>query len=336
MALPARPEFAYEDCSSEAMSGDRKLLGRLLNVLGLKACTLVDIGARGGVDERWCLLGDRLVVIGFDPDRDECARLNASVKQGRIKFLPMALSNRSGKEMFHLCRTGGTSSFYPPNDLFLKRFPQANRFDVLETREVAIDTLDNVLAGVNVRAVDFIKIDVQGSERNVLEGSHKTISGAFGVEIEVEFSELYKGQPLFSDVDCLLRDSGYVLFGLKPYYWKRTDLPCKCTGQIVFADALYLKDPIALDQVPGNPAAALAICILYRKFDYALELARFFRDKAVYHSREYDLIRAELVKLSTPIVRWDKLRGTARVASFLEAITNGLKAANWYSADDWK
>jgi hypothetical protein len=223
-----------------------------------------------------------------------------------------------------------------PNNLFLKRFPQADRFDVLEEREINVDTLDNILYAADEKKVDFIKLDVQGFERNVLRGGTKKAGGAFGIEVEVEFSELYKGQPFFSDVDVLIRDLGFTLFDLRPCYWKRTDQPCKGVGQMVFADALYFKDPIASDLIPYNPAAAIAICTLYRKFDYAMELARFFYDKAVYSAKDYGQIRAVLLRISTPRLSWVKLRGGMRLANFLESIASRLKGVYWFRYDDWK
>lgn len=315
---------------------DRKLFDQLLDVLGLRVCTLVDIGARYGVDNRWFLLGDRLAVIGFEPDQEECSRLTLSTNVRRSVFLPTMLSNQADKVEFHICRSTGNSSCYIPNSLFLNRFPQAGRFDVLEKHEVTVDALDNILNAWDEYPVDFIKLDVQGFERNILEGGRKKADEAFGIEVEVEFSELYKGQPLFADVDVLLRELGFSLFDLRPCYWKRTSGPCKGIGQLVFADALYFKDPIAADVVPHNPAAAIAICALYRKFDYALELARFFHEKAIYSPKEYDQIQAVLLRISTPRLSWGKIRGSMRVANFLEAIANTLKGAYWFRYDDWK
>jgi len=314
----------------------RKLFNQLLDTLGLKVCTLVDIGARDGVDNRWLLLGDRLFVIGFEPDQEECASLASSVNGSRSLFLPTALSNHTGGIEFHICSRQETSSCYVPNHLFLKRFPQAERFDVLSKREITVDTLDNILADRVNQPVDFIKIDVQGFERNILEGGRKKAGEAFGIEVEVEFSELYKGQPLFSDVDVLVRDLGFTLFDLRPCYWKRTERPCKGAGQMVFADALYFKDAIASNCIPHNPGASIAICSVYQKFDYAMELARFFCENGVYPSEDYARIRAILLKMSTPRLSCGKYRGSMRVANFLESIVNWLRGAYWFRYDNWK
>ena len=44
-----------------------------------------------------------------------------------------------------------------------------------------------------------MKIDAQGSELNILEGGEKFLkNNLIGLQIEVEFNEIYKGQPLFN------------------------------------------------------------------------------------------------------------------------------------------
>jgi FkbM family methyltransferase len=310
-------------------------LHRLLNVLDLKSFTLLDIGARDGIDQRWHLFGDRLFVVAVELDREECVRLN-STGQRPMVVLPVALWHKSGNNGLHVCRTLGSSSFYLPEDRFLHRFPSPERFDVIDSREVAVERLDDILKRACPHNVDFIKLDVQGAEKGVIEGGCKTIEGAFGLEVEVEFSELYRGQPLFSDVDVLIRESGYSLFDLRPCYWKRTGPQCKGIGQLVFGDALYFKDPIASDSVPANPGASIALCVVYRKFDYALELAAFYHARTVYSMSEHDRIRSLLLKLSSPTIPWRKIKGSERLARLLDALAAKLREDQSFRYDGWK
>ncbi len=139
------------------------------------------------------------------------------------------------------------------------------------------------------------------------------------------------------DVDILVREHGFTLFDLRPYYWKRTDRPCKGVGQIVFADALYFKDPIALDRTPQNPAAVLAISTLYGKFDYAMELTRFFCDKGIYSQQVADRVQSLLFKMSVPRFPWWRMKGRIRLAHYLEQLASGLRSAVWHrSYDHWQ
>lgn len=303
----------------------------LLKALRLDTCTLVDIGARGDADPRWRMLGDRLALIGFEPDREECRRLN-SASGGRSTFLPDALSDRPQEITWHLGRSPGTSSCYKPDPRFLSRFPDAARFDVMEERRLAARTLDEATAGRG--PVDFIKLDTQGYEHKILSGGGERLAEAFG--LEVEFSPLYEGQPLFSDVDAAVRKLGFALFDLRPCYWKRTTRPCRGAGQLIFADALYFKDPVASQVLPRNPAAALAICVLYGKFDYAVELALFLREREVYTGEEHSRIESLLRGVASPRVEWGKMRMAWRLVEPLQAVLDALRDAHWARYETWR
>jgi hypothetical protein len=62
--------------------------------------------------------------------------------------------------------------------------------------------------------VDALKLDVQGSELAVLRGAPRALETALAVQVEVEFNPIWDGQPLFGDVDALLRAAGFVLWRL--------------------------------------------------------------------------------------------------------------------------
>jgi hypothetical protein len=70
-------------------------------------------------------------------------------------------------------------------------------------------------AGDNgVQYIDYLKVDTQGAELSILKGAGDLLDSARVLEVEVEFNPIYKGQPLFSDVDTFLRDKGFVLWKL--------------------------------------------------------------------------------------------------------------------------
>ena len=104
-----------------------------------------------------------------------------------------------------------------------------------------------------------------------------------GVEVEVEFTPLYRQQPTFADVDTFMRATGFLLFDLKPCYWKRAAgwKAGGSYGQMIWADALYLKSVPAirdcLAQLPpeirkSKVLRAISIALLYGYVDYALEI----------------------------------------------------------------
>lgn len=253
---------------------------------------LVDVGARGGVKKNWSAAKRHLKVLGFEPDRREYDRLVASAPTAETpgEYFNVALHNQAGAVSLYIARDRGLSSIFEPDRAFLDTFPEAARFDTDDVQQVQVDTLDNQLHARNIQDIDFIKADTQGSELFVLQGAgHALAASAVGVEVEVEFTPIYKGQPLFADVDVYMRGLGYLLFDLKPCYWKRAAgwKAGGAYGQIVWADALYLKGVSALQrtlaQMPvdarkSKALRAVSVALLYGYFDYALEIVATIGD----------------------------------------------------------
>ena len=249
---------------------------------------LVDVGARGGLRNNWVPARRHLTLIGFEPDPRECRQLQERAKaagNGDL-FYNTALHNRRGPVTLYLARDRGLSSIFKPDRGFLDTFPEADRFDTTEVQEMQADTLDSVLAAGGVSDVDFIKADTQGSELHVLEGAAGLLAASVvGVEVEVEFSPIYIGQPLFADVDQFMRARGFHLFDLRPCYWKRTAGRAVGgpRGQMIWADALYCRSlpslhdavaPLDTTRRRSKLLRAISVALLYGYYDYALEIAR--------------------------------------------------------------
>ena len=109
---------------------------------------------------------------------------------------------------------------------------------------------------------DVIKIDTQGTEIDVLEGAGRLLDETIAVDLEVEFVDQYKGQPLFADIDAFMRSAGFLLRGLRRTYWRNSMKATHCFGgQILHGDALYVRHE-ALDCPKGH-----VILAAYRQFD---------------------------------------------------------------------
>jgi len=246
---------------------------------------LVDIGASGGLQNHWQAAEKYLQVIGFEPDEREFSNLISSEQSNAIRYLNTALYKKAARLDFFLAKKQMVSSILKPNRSFLDDFPEANRFDIEKTIKLQADSIDHQFEKHQIKDVDFIKIDTQGSELSILEGANNILKNSvFGLEIEVEFSEIYKNQPLFSEIDNFIRKFGFQLFDLKPYYWKRKagQEYGGNKGQLIFADALYFRNidkfnsSICFNQddtwKKTKVLRAVSICILYGYLDYALEI----------------------------------------------------------------
>ncbi len=256
---------------------------RALQTTGLG---IIDVGARDGISPMFQPVAPLCQVVGFEPDGQEAKRLqDAASGSSRFKsltYLPWALGATDGERLLYVCRSPAVSSFYRPNRVFLDRFPDPERFDILKTTPVPMRSLDSLMKDPAVRmpaAIDFIKLDTQGSELDILRGAEQTLQEVLAIEVEALFGPLYDGQPFFRDLDCFLTERGFRLLKLKRTEWVRRSYaqhPQLSGGQLVFADAFYLKDPV---ESPGdgglsNPHQAEALilmALLYDLHDVALE-----------------------------------------------------------------
>lgn len=245
---------------------------------------LVDVGASGGLEPNWKPAEKHLQIIGFEPDKQEFFNLKKKITEN-ARYLNTGLYKEKTLLDFYLTKKQQTSSIFKPNREFLDKFPESERFDIIESIKVETDTLDNQFKIHNITGVDFIKIDTQGSELFILEGAVETIKNyPFGLEVEVEFVEIYQNQPLFSNVDSFIRKQGFQLFDIQGVYWKRTIGKSigKKRGQLVFGNALYLRKSENFNEVieriqdsiakKSKALKAISICHLYGYFDYAMEI----------------------------------------------------------------
>jgi FkbM family methyltransferase len=208
-----------------------------------------DVGARGGIADPWKSFQDFLGLISFEPDKEEYEVLLSS-KNESDQISHYALYKDKRELSLHLTKSRACSSVYLPNVRFLKEFPDANRFEIEKTVSVPATSLDALYREEVLRNMDFIKIDVQGAELDILQGGKKFLSDhILGVEVEVEFQAMYENQPLFSDVDYFIRNNlGLQLQDLRKTYWKYKDgiKTGASKGQLIFGDALYYRTPSAM------------------------------------------------------------------------------------------
>ena len=237
---------------------------------------LFDVGARGGADPRWDRFASCIELTAFEPDPVECARLNDEVPglAYPARFLPHALWREVRSDLpFHVCNWEVASSVFPPNEEFLRDFPEAARMlEVRERRTIPATTLDDVVRELGT-APDCLKLDAEGAELAILLGAQRALAETIAIEVEVEFNPIFAGQPLFADVDAHLRGLGWTLFGLRRNSWRRsrqTNAGPGYGGQLIAGDALYLgRDALADGEDLERELKLLVILAAYLEWDTA-------------------------------------------------------------------
>ncbi len=217
---------------------------------------VVDVGALPlpGVEEIYAPLitSERGRLTAFEPNPEGLDALRGKLGEPH-RFFPHVIG--SGEPAtFHEAEAPACGSLYPPNEPLLNFFPDVAPFMRLRnTHAVETRRLDSIK---EIERIDFLKLDVQGAELDVLKGAGDLLKDTLVILTEVEFLPLYKGQPLFADVDTFLRGAGFQfhVFGTlaRRFVWplQTTDASVLGLNQTLWGDAMYIRDLTTLGDLP--------------------------------------------------------------------------------------
>jgi FkbM family methyltransferase len=272
--------------------------------------SFIDIGARNGVHEVVEPLARLTAVLGFEPDPEECRRLLAdpavTAPWASFDLEQIALSNRTGRLPLHLAAVPTNHSLLPTHEPFVRRYAMA-KFEARGTTPIDTRTLDDVLFGRRAQDAhlgEFIKLDTQGSEWEILAGAPRCLAErCVAVYAEVWFCQAYENVKQFSEVELLLRNHGFSFYGFQVWRGRsrrKLDKRVELGRERPFCvDAVFLKDPL-----PGGPRVVdlsarqwrtLFTCaLLLGYFDLTLELAEaIWRDDPLRLEAARHLVHAQ-------------------------------------------
>ena len=208
---------------------------------------IVDVGANpidGDPPYKRMLAAGLCEVIGFEPQPEALARLQ-TMAGPRERYLSHALGDGTTRTL-HVCGLEGMTSLLVPDAAHLALF---NLFptwgDVKSTLSVATHRLDDI---AEITHLDFLKMDIQGCERDVLTHGRAKLAKTVAVQTEVSFITLYEGQPTFGEMDVMMRELGFLphcFAEMKVWPLAPTIVsgqPNKGLRQLLEADLVYVRD----------------------------------------------------------------------------------------------
>lgn len=202
--------------------------------------TIFDVGAHMGETAREYLeLFPKAHVWSFEPFPDSYRQL-ARVLEGRPRAHPqqLAVADKPGTLTLNVNSYSVTNSLLPT---LVESASAAGMQGMMGTQkkvDVQTTTIDEFCAANSIDHIDILKIDVQGVADKVIAGA----AGMFArkrvrsIYMEINFVQLYQGEPCFPDIQRLLEPLGFTLF-----YLYGLENP---KGRLGWGDALFVQPEV--------------------------------------------------------------------------------------------
>ncbi len=252
---------------------------------------ILDGGAREALaDPRWQSLEPRRVrLYGFEPDEKEVAELNRIAAERGLdyRYFAAGLWSKPGNLTFYENKSPGGGAFYEQNTGLTDRWKFANSEQKFLSMDIfyptaratwKVTSLEAWAAENGIDDLDFMKLNVQGSELEILKGSGPLLDATIGLMVEVSFVESYKDRPFFADIDAFLRQHRFSFFDLiGHHYMGRARSPITARhapglyplwGQLIEGHGIYFKDPIELE-ARGMPTEQFSVAKLLKLAAFA-------------------------------------------------------------------
>ena len=198
---------------------------------GITVGTVYDVGARTG---DWTAEAARLFpgadFVLFEANPDFGAAL---ARTGHRHFIALLFSEE--REVDFYSRGSEGDSIFREN---------TSGFDDLEPTRVQAATLDGLIERENLPLPDFLKIDTQGAEIEVMKGGSKALAAARFVLLECPvMSAFNQGAPNFDEYQTFMLEAGFLPTNLIERH--------VIDGRLLQVDILFAKKTL-INQVFGD------------------------------------------------------------------------------------
>ncbi len=234
---------------------------------------VADLGARGGHLGEINNLKPYLSYYGFDADKEECKKIESIPHEDfhSYKILPYYVGKDEGVIDFHLFRDLGSSSKLKPSQYFKNNYSASH--EITSTVSVESSTMDFILTSNSLALPDFIKLDTQGTELEILKYSPQSLGNCLLIESEIEIIEMYEGQPLIGEFLSFMDNNGFEVLYINRVFQNHSSYPGIARGRVTFADILFGKKETHLAKFNTNQIAKYLVLLCnYGHLDIAFNI----------------------------------------------------------------
>ena len=197
---------------------------------------VIDVGANdGGYGEFIRSTGFKCNIVSFEPQSEAYQKLLVNSKGYTRWYVAsrMALGDTESELEINIAGNSVSSSLLEMLHSHEEEAPQSKFIGKEKVAVHRLDGLDDFI--INDAKRIYLKIDTQGYELPVLQGSQGIMDRVVGVQLEMSVIPLYKGQALYQDLIAWLEKAGFEMWGVQPGFMN------KKTGQMLQFDSIFFK-----------------------------------------------------------------------------------------------
>ena len=137
-----------------------------------------------------------------------------------LNIFDKAVWKKKDRKYFMEYKNQASSSLFEANIPKLSEYNLGTKLYDLQNKTLCdLDSLDNLLKNY---LVDFIKVDTEGADYEILLGAKKKLKKTLGVYVECQLIERYLGTKSFSEIELLLRKEGFEIFSINQEKWTQS------------------------------------------------------------------------------------------------------------------
>lgn len=218
------------------LSGNYLMHNRIKLLKHFEIQTVFDVGANTGQFAYYTRkLGYKNNIYSFEPLKDEFDILSEfSSSDSKWEIFNMAIGDFDGEIEMNIASNSQSSSILNMTPKHIESAPDSA---YKGKQKVEIRKLDTLIPEItDDLSSAFLKIDVQGFEKKVLDGAAEILQQIKGLQLELSLVELYQGETLMINMCDGLKEMGFTLYSLEPGFYNNT------TGQLLQTDGIFYKE----------------------------------------------------------------------------------------------
>ena len=172
--------------------------------------TIIDIGAAIG---KWSKAANYVFpyakIYAFEPIPNSLKQAKETLKDiDKIEFFNIALFSSNEQKQFHLNEFSFSSSLLKMTDKHKEIYPFTKNETVINVECKRFDSM----TGISLERPVYVKIDVQGTELEVLKGFGNLIQKIDMIQIELAFEKFYENQFNYAEIFNFFFKNGFKSF----------------------------------------------------------------------------------------------------------------------------